>query len=179
MHGNLVIYTADGRGIWHIGADPYSLPNQPGWGNVMGDSINAGTELRANDSLLSPNKRYLSIFQQDGNFVVYRTSDMRGLWTTNTEHRGANLCAFQSDGTLVVYWTWEAPNGYWDSQYNYDTGEWESVFIETEGTHTEYHGLWHTATHGRGGARLVMQDDGNLVIYTADGRGIWHIGLRG
>jgi hypothetical protein len=158
---------------------PPAQVNDPAWGNVIGDTIYAGTELRANDSLLSPNKRYLAIFQQDGNFVVYRTPDMHGLWATNTENRGANLCAFQTDGNLVVYTTWEAQNGYWDSQYNDETGEWESVYVEVEGTHTEYYGRWHTATHNQGGNRLVIQDDGNLVIYTQDGRCLWHIGLRG
>jgi hypothetical protein len=46
------------------------------------------------DYLLSNSGNYQAVFQSDGNFVVYRTSDMRGLWATNTEHRGANLCAF-------------------------------------------------------------------------------------
>jgi hypothetical protein len=151
--------------------------NSPSWGNVKGDRINAGTSLRVNDSLLSPNKQYLAIFQSDGNFVVYRTSDMHYLWATSTENRGANLCTLQSDGNLVVYRTWEAPNGYWDSQDD-GTGQWNSVWVETDGTHTEYQCLWHAGTNGYSGNWLVMQNDSNLVLYTQDGRGLWNTGIR-
>lgn len=152
-------------------------PYPPGWGNVKGDRIYAGTSLGVNDSLLSPNQRYLAIFQTDGNFVVYRTSDMRCLWATYTHNRGGNLVALQGDGNLAVYSTWEAPNGYWDSQYNYDTGEYESFFVETGGTHTEYYCLWHAGTNGYSGNFLALQDDGNLVVYTQDVRCLWNIGI--
>jgi hypothetical protein len=33
--------------------------------------------------------------------------------------------------------------------------------------------LWASGTYGKGGNRLVMQDDGNLVIYTAANVAVW------
>jgi len=39
--------------------------------------------------------------------------------------------------------------------------------------------LWHTATRGRDAARMVMQDDGNLVIYDKRGRPLWASGTDG
>lgn len=34
--------------------------------------------------------------------------------------------------------------------------------------------LWHTFTNGRGGAVAAMQGDGNFVLYTAGGAALWH-----
>lgn len=34
--------------------------------------------------------------------------------------------------------------------------------------------LWHTFTNGKGGATAVMQADGNFVLYTAGGTALWH-----
>ncbi len=34
--------------------------------------------------------------------------------------------------------------------------------------------LWHTFTNGRGGALAAMQPDGNFVLYTAGGTALWH-----
>jgi hypothetical protein len=39
--------------------------------------------------------------------------------------------------------------------------------------------IWATNTYGNPGAKRVMQDDGNLVIYSSDGRAIWSSGTNG
>lgn len=39
--------------------------------------------------------------------------------------------------------------------------------------------LWHTGTHGRGGQRAVMQGDGNFVLYTAANVPLFHTGTHG
>jgi hypothetical protein len=36
--------------------------------------------------------------------------------------------------------------------------------------------LWHARTHGNPGARVDLQDDGNLVLRAADGRVLWSSG---
>ncbi|MGC4074802.1 MAG: hypothetical protein QM760_20320 [Nibricoccus sp.] len=36
--------------------------------------------------------------------------------------------------------------------------------------------LWNSHTEGNPGATMVMQNDGNLVIYGAAGNALWHIG---
>jgi hypothetical protein len=148
------------------------------WAGNLGETAQNGTEFTHGDYLLSSNGNYQAVFQGDGNFVVYRTTDGHARWNSGTQNRGANLCAFQGDGNLVVYTVYEASNGYWTYEWNDDIYDYEWVWIEVEGTHTEYYAHWHTSTHGRGGARLVMQNDGNLVIYTADGRALWHIGAE-
>ncbi|MFC3690069.1 M15 family metallopeptidase [Aquipuribacter hungaricus] len=38
---------------------------------------------------------------------------------------------------------------------------------------------WHTSTAGHPGARLDRQGDGNLVVYAADGRALWSSGTHG
>src|SRR3954447_6370514 len=39
--------------------------------------------------------------------------------------------------------------------------------------------LWHTATRGRDAAQMVMQEDGNLVIYEKRRRPLWASGTNG
>ncbi|MDX1417414.1 MAG: hypothetical protein R3293_24635 [Candidatus Promineifilaceae bacterium] len=39
--------------------------------------------------------------------------------------------------------------------------------------------LWSTHTEGKGGVRLSMQKDSNLVLYTAGGKPVWRTGTQG
>lgn len=39
--------------------------------------------------------------------------------------------------------------------------------------------LWSSGTHNEGGSRLVLQSDGNLVLYTATGSPVWATGTHG
>jgi hypothetical protein len=39
--------------------------------------------------------------------------------------------------------------------------------------------LWNTRTNGRGGARAVQQGDGNFVLYTAGNTALWNSGTQG
>lgn len=39
--------------------------------------------------------------------------------------------------------------------------------------------LWHTATNGRGGQTAVMQPDGNFVVYSGGGVALWSSGTSG
>ncbi|MFD4738448.1 hypothetical protein ACFWNR_06935 [Streptomyces virginiae] len=45
------------------------------------------------------------------------------------------------------------------------------------GQHVER--IWHSGTGGHPGARAIMQDDGNLVVYSAEGRPLWDTGTAG
>ncbi len=64
-------------------------------------------------SITSLNGRYTFIYQGDGNLVVYRNSDGRPLWASNTHGRPAGVCIMQGDGNLVIY----GPDG----EYIWDT----------------------------------------------------------
>jgi len=35
------------------------------------------------------------------------------------------------------------------------------------------HALWASNTVNKGGIKLIMQEDGNLVLYTANGQAVW------
>jgi hypothetical protein len=53
---------------------------------------------------------------------------------------------------------------------------------QTDGNVVLYQGgtpLWSTGTHGRSTGNLVMQGDGNLVLYTPGGAAVWSSGTHG
>lgn len=54
-----------------------------------------------NGGLCLVNGSYKAVYQNDGNFVVYRSSS--ALWTSGTSGRGATKISLQGDSNLVVY----------------------------------------------------------------------------
>lgn len=55
----------------------------------------------------------------------------------------------------------------------------QDVYMQTDGNFVTYafgKPTWHTGTYGNPGAYLAVQDDGNLVVYSATGRPLWNIG---
>lgn len=86
------------------------------------------------------------IYQNDGNFVLYIGGHAK--WASNTSSKFSlpDYVQFQSDGNLVVYGV--------DYLLNF--------FV-----------AWASNTNGKSATRLSLQDDGNLVIYTAAGKVLW------
>lgn len=131
---------------------PPAAANQsvPAGVQVVG-AVGRNVTLSANQSLVSGNGRYILVFQDDGNLVVYdMLGGMDAVWSTNTQGKAAGgFAAMQADGNLVVYDARNRPQ-------------------------------WASSTNGAGVGRdfsLAMQDDGNLVIY--DGRNsqpLWSLG---
>lgn len=127
-------------------AAPAVQPVPPGLA-VVGSALGNG-RLGVNQAVVSPNGRYVTVFQGDGNLVAYdMLGGMKALWSSNTQGRGAGgFAAMQGDGNLVVY----------------DAGG---------------RALWASGTEGRGvdrGFNLAMQDDGNLVVYDSQGsKALW------
>ncbi|KAB5574575.1 hypothetical protein PHYPO_G00210540 [Pangasianodon hypophthalmus] len=63
--------------------------------------LSMNEELRKGDFLLSNNREYKAIFQEDGNFVVY---GWRPLWASNTCGKtDAHRLIMQGDCNLVMY----------------------------------------------------------------------------
>jgi len=61
-----------------------------------------------------------------------------------------------------------------DSLLSYD--ERFRLVLQGDGNlvlYSPYRAVWSTQTQGKGGARLVMQNDGNLVLYRADWTPVW------
>jgi hypothetical protein len=67
----------------------------------MGDTLQPGDSLRANESITSPNGRYTFIYQSNGNLVLY--SPVMPPWDSGTWGRPAGVCIKQHDGNLVIY----------------------------------------------------------------------------
>ena len=108
------------------------------------------------NQLCSKNEKYFVQLQYDCNVVLYSidAGTYKLLWTTNTRRGSRSRCISarfelqKGDGNLVLYSS---------------TGEV----------------LWAVHKHGGpGGDRLVMQADGNLVLYDG-GKTIWESGTAG
>jgi lambda family phage minor tail protein L len=162
-------------------------------------SISAGTTLGSNQFLVSPNGWYKAIMQTDGNFVVFNKA-IKAVWSTLTYGKGLSTFAYQLDGNLVVYDAFNRPT--WNSNTqnqatiqaleftknipdSYPTGDKDAfVWIPapnlTAGTSSVssagsgfflYPGeklvssnLWY---------QLLMQRDGNLVVYNKSNTSVW------
>jgi hypothetical protein len=85
-------------------------------------------------------------YQHDGNFVLYIGGQAK--WATNTSSlfSSPDFVVFQEDGNLVVY------------HFNVFGSEVPA---------------WASGTNGKGATTLALQHDGNLVIYTAQGKVLW------
>lgn len=117
----------------------------------------AATALTTDYHYTSPNGQYFYTFQPDGNLVVYRSSDNRSLWSSGTQGRAVKA-VFQKDGNLVL----SDVNGgvVWDAfSLAKQTGKGVAENAESAAQHR---------TRGNRNA-ILMQDDGNLVIYAGNG----------
>lgn len=159
------------------------------------DRLNANGVLQVDQQLESQDSTYKLIMQGDGNLVLYRKSDGKALWATGTNGKGAMRAIMQSDGNLVLYTSANA--AVWASNTVGNPGSF--LQLQTDGNLVIYKGttpLWDTQTDEtrllaklnpneelRVGQeristdsrfRLVMQADGNLVVYrVSDGIALW------
>lgn len=96
---------------------------------------------QGDSSLYSPSRTYRALMQADGNFVGYRQSTNTAIWSTGTYHVGV------------------AGNNY--QGYAAKLSNAGSLVIRDSAGNL----IWQSA--GAGAATLEMQDDGNLVLYSA------------
>jgi len=61
-----------------------------------------GETLKQGERLISSNNSFKAVYQTDGNFVIYNSSN-RPIWASNTSRRRSNRLIMQSDGNLVIY----------------------------------------------------------------------------
>lgn len=93
---------------------------------------------------MSNNGWYQLIYQDDGNLVVYTTTDKKtALWSSGTQGKSVGKVVMQLDGNLVVY----GPGGT---------------------TSKDAH--WGSGTVQNKNAKLFLQDDGKLGIYDSRGK---------
>jgi lambda family phage minor tail protein L len=162
-------------------------------------SLAAGGGLGPNESLVSPNRWYAVTMQTDGNLVV-RNKAGKPVWSTLQWDKGTSTFAYQEDGNLVTYDAFGRPT--WasnthnqltltnieyvknipDSYPNSDkeSFSWVPAPNLTAGTSSVsstgsgfflYPGkslvsanLWY---------QLLMQRDGNLVVYNKSNTAVW------
>jgi hypothetical protein len=175
--GNLVLYQ-DGHAIWTYGS------------GYKGDFMNPGEDLQPGAYLLSPDHEYELVMQTDGNLVLYNAAK-EALWSSQTSGEG-NYLVMQGEGNLVVY------NASKVAQWNASTWGFPGAYLQLQDDgnlvlYQDGHAIW---TYGSGykgdfmnpgedlqpGAyllspdheyELVMQTDGNLVLYNAAKEALW------
>lgn len=141
---------------------------------IQTDTQNVIKYLHPGESLCSPNDHTCLIMQGDGNLVLYTDGVAR--WSSQTNGTSSNLMAMQGDGNLVVY----GDRPYWDSATPGNLGSSLSVTDDGAATITSAKGvpIWSSdtgkvlvlnvdksITSPDGRFRLLMQGDGNLVLY--------------
>lgn len=101
------------------------------------------------DTLVSRNGMFRFVNQTDGDLCIYKQNG--GVeWASGTQGKGSGNVYMQRDGNLVLY------NTYGD--------------VSSPGAP-----MWASKMCGRGTGpyKLIMQDDGNLVIHDVDHIPIW------
>jgi hypothetical protein len=183
---------------------PVSAWNGVGSAKFLGgDKLTAGQRLHANEYILSNNAQYALVMQKDGNLVLYghgQAGSGRALWNSKTAgHPGANLVV-QGDGNIVIYYNGKA---LWNTRtvgtvvnrlvmqddgnlmaYTGSGGhEWASntaghPTYSFKGTATLQAGQrLYSKEYLRSGDKryaLLMQEDGNLVLYGPGYHVLWN-----
>jgi RHS repeat-associated protein len=189
--GNLVLYIFK----WQAGvyAAPSPGPFTPQSCSISSYLI-AGQRINPNQCIVSPHGQYMLYMAPYGNLYIYDIAHSVGTWGTNTNSTGA-YATLQTDGNFVVYSTsgvalWNSGtsgtfaerldmeddgriiiyksawnSGTSDGQYNGTTYVHPGcdVGIGTGSTGVLGSGQCFVSPNGR--FELLMQGDGNLVIY--------------
>jgi GH25 family lysozyme M1 (1,4-beta-N-acetylmuramidase) len=209
-------------------------PPHPPAPTVCG-AMKPGQGLEAGHSLSSCNGRFTLAMQGDGNLVLY-LDGTHALWASNTAGRGGVVVVMQTDGNLVVYDADDSP--VWSdgkagnagaslamqddgnvveystaSKVLWATGtnvpvlpkptgcgamtsgqalqQGESLgscdgthmlVMQTDGNLVLYHSgkaLWESNTSGTTAYTAEMQSDGNFVLYDAEHAPLWSSGTQG
>jgi peptidoglycan/xylan/chitin deacetylase (PgdA/CDA1 family) len=171
------------------------------------DRLEVGEQLTVGQQLTSSNGQYRLIMQGDGNLVVYDALN-KPLWSASSNGKGGSRVVMQGDGNLVIYRSDNTPvwhtqtNG---SGANKAVMQDDGNFVLYQGTKAMWSskgGLIYSvlgastqvsdrlipgqqlsvgqSLYSRDGRyRLVLQGDGNLVIYSPRNRAIWSTKTNG
>jgi hypothetical protein len=172
--------------------------NPPAQANVLA----AGEGLADGGQLASSTGGHVLVAQGDGNLVLYRRNG-EPIWNTGTAGTPSFL-VMQGDGNLVLYARSGVP--LWNSGTNGNPGA--SAVMQDDGNLVVYRAdgrpVWWTGVDvvpvapvgpsdlppgvlapgqslvsPRGRYQLIVQGDGNVVLYAWDGRVLWHAGTNG
>jgi hypothetical protein len=157
------------------------------------DYMFGGQQLTAGQWLMSPDRTHGLAFQADGNLVAYGPN-YRPLWSSGTYGNPGAVFTFQPDGNAVIY----AANGavLWHAGTYGNPGA--SLQLHNDGNvviyRSNFSAAWHSGgertgfypgvwllpgqqvTSANGRYWLILQRDGNVVVYARDGRPIFFTG---
>jgi hypothetical protein len=115
------------------------------------------------------------VMQTDGNMVLYRANGTP-VWWSGTGNRGASNAVLQDDGNFVIYTTPGNLPTWWTGTGGHPTPEYFGSDRLTPGQ-TLQAGQYMRAQDGR--SAIVLQGDGNLVLYAGGYRVLWFSGTGG
>lgn len=184
--------------------DKDSARGQVSAATAQADIYPAGTPLPAGTTLTSADGRDRLVMQTDGNLVLY--TDNRARWQSGTSGNPGARGAFQTDGNLVIYsstnrvlWASLTNNlpdaellvGHGDVLVANVTGEgkvWQArtgrdrlrpgQTLASGQSITENPLFWYGDEAASPLTRLVMQTDGNLVLYSYRNEVLWAAGTN-
>ncbi|WP_156364409.1 GH25 family lysozyme [Curtobacterium sp. Leaf261] len=165
-------------------ATPPVLPNAT-------TSLSAVGTFYGGQQLASSNKQYTMNMQADGNLVVYGNG--RALWSTGTSRNPGSTVVMQADGNFVLYNA--SGRALWSSGTSRSGATKVSIQDDGDLAITADSSVkWHSGAPGadsavpgtkfiagqylhspNGAKRVVLQSDGNFVLYSGD-RAIWSTG---
>jgi len=135
------------------------------WGYVL----NPEETMDKGECLVSQNGKYKLCMQDDGNLVIYN-AQWKSIWSSGTYKEG-DRARFCINGNFLVEKVTAVPT----VTYELVNGVRVRKVIYTYKTDVTF----TTNTHGNYGAIMVMQDDGNLVIYNSQWKAVWSSGTWG
>jgi len=171
--------------------------------NYRGAKLSKGETLRQGDYLLSGNVRFKLFFENDGNLSIHYKN--KRIWSAGTAGKGGNRLVMQGDGNLVMYKS--GGRAVWNSGTQRTSSD--RFVMQTDGNFVGYAGnrsTWasHTSGHksfsyfGSGALKtgetlvkgkylrssdrryaLLMQFNGDLVLYGAGHKVLWNTGTAG
>jgi hypothetical protein len=177
-------------------------------GEILNNSLESnqltqGTSMNAGDYIVSPNGKFVTTMQYDGNLVTY--SGNVPVWSSGTPGAYGNYATFQNDGNFVVYNSSNVAL-WWSGTYGvsadtlalqddgnihisasaidkYTTNiKVNSYVVNNVGSQIASQTKLNSGDYIKspdGRYTLVMQSDGNLVLYSADGTPLWTSGTGG
>jgi hypothetical protein len=138
------------------------------------------------------------VMQSDGNLVLYSQSNA-ALWSSQTAGNPGARLVLQTDGNMVIYSStntalWASytisnpdhlsyinttlyPGRLYPGQSIKTADGRFRLILQGDGNLVLYsptHALWATGTDGKSVAFLAMQGDGNLVLYDRNGNPLWY-----
>ncbi len=130
--------------------------------SFIGNQISPGTKISTCQGLKSLNQKYILVQQSDGNLVLYNKNTDNPIWSV--DRMASNYSNRTPNNTI------------YQNDYNF-------VTYNADGQP-----IWASNTEKKNSTTLVMQEDGNLVIYADtpshvgtswSGKAIWASGTNG